>query len=375
MSYPLKDRYPRHPQARIQRNIIFFGEIGTGKSSTINLLLETGAAARVSNDSKPCTKANTNYETTLNGTKCNLWDTRGLGEGRNFFRTIFGGSSEKVLKKFLKERHRRHEIDLLVYCARGSRATEASVKYYADFCAITRRLAAPVVIVVTQLEREKDMEDWWSRNSSRLKELKMEFDDHVCITALPEHARRAESKKKLTNLITRNRCWEARESGSYFGSSVQKPPPPTRHHATKGTSNYPASSHRVPSTTDSSYHTANSPAGSRPPSLLVVPPSPRSDTTSAKVPHINTNLPGVGDRSQSSSDKSTGSSLHPMFPNRYASITHLKLLTYRTRKVLTAVTLYILKCTWNLAQKKKKVCSQKPLKTMHSWCACYRLLG
>ncbi|KAI9572062.1 P-loop containing nucleoside triphosphate hydrolase protein, partial [Boletus coccyginus] len=165
-------------------NIIFFGETGAGKSSTINLLLETGTTARVSNDSKPCTKSNTKYETTLNGTKYNLWDTRGLGEGRSFFETIFGGSSEKALKKFLKERHRRLEIDLLVYCVRGSRATEAYVKYYDNFCAITRRLAAPVVVVVTQLEKERVMEGWWSKNSFHLRELGMEFDDHACITAL-----------------------------------------------------------------------------------------------------------------------------------------------------------------------------------------------
>ncbi|KAF8546562.1 hypothetical protein OG21DRAFT_1397550, partial [Imleria badia] len=169
---------------RIQRNIVFFGEVATGKSSAINLLLEPGTSARVSDDSRSCTRTSTRYETTLNGTKCNLWDTRGLGEGRSFLQDLFGGGSEKELKKFLKERHHNHEIDLLVYCVRGSRATEASMKYYNNFCAITRRLVAPVAIMVTRLEREKDMEDWWSRNSSRFKELEMEFDDHVCITTL-----------------------------------------------------------------------------------------------------------------------------------------------------------------------------------------------
>ena len=152
-----------------------------------------------------------------------LWDTRGLGEGGSFFRNIFWftGNAERDLKRFLKERHREHKIDLLVYCVRGSRATKASVRYYNDFCAITRRLAAPVVILVTCLEREPNMEEWWNRNSSHFEKLKMEFDDHVCITTLPRHARTAESRKSLVDIISKKRRWQARSSGSYFGSLVQ----------------------------------------------------------------------------------------------------------------------------------------------------------
>jgi hypothetical protein len=251
--------------------------------------------------------------------------------------------------------------------------------------------------MVTHLEREGDMEDWWSRNSSSFKKLEMEFDDHVCITTLPEDSnlRLAESKKKLTDLITRDRRWEAKGGGYYFGSPVQKPtpsvPPPkggiwrslfkvTDRGNDKGpnrrSSNSSGPSSLAPSATDSSYHTdiADSPAESMPPSPVVESPTPRSATSSITVPHIHTNLLGVNDPPQYSSGESMGSSLHSMFHTRYAIKTWLELLTYPIHEVLTVVTLQTLKCTWNLAQKRMEVCSQSPLKTMHPCCPCYRLL-
>ncbi|KIJ08351.1 hypothetical protein PAXINDRAFT_28011, partial [Paxillus involutus ATCC 200175] len=163
-------------------NIVFVGETGAGKSSIINLVAGS-SVANTNNDTGACTRASARYETMIRDEVFNLWDTRGLGEG--FLRSIFKGSSEGELRKFLRERHQKLEIDLLVYCVRGSRANKAQVKNYNTFCAVTRRFAAPVVIMVTNLEREKNMEDWWERNESNLRRLGMEFDGHACITAIP----------------------------------------------------------------------------------------------------------------------------------------------------------------------------------------------
>ncbi|KAF9231209.1 P-loop containing nucleoside triphosphate hydrolase protein, partial [Melanogaster broomeanus] len=167
-------------------NIVFFGETGAGKSSTINLIVGSTAAG-VSNDTNACTLDSTCYETTIGGAPFKLWDTRGLGEG--FIISLFKGrrSSEVELKKFLRKRHEKGEIDLLVYCVRGSRARNALMKGYKSFCVITRQLAAPVVIVVTNLEREPNMDDWWKRNESSFRERGMEFDGHACVTTLRGH--------------------------------------------------------------------------------------------------------------------------------------------------------------------------------------------
>ncbi|KAF8836750.1 hypothetical protein BDN67DRAFT_1031863, partial [Paxillus ammoniavirescens] len=144
-------------------NIIFFRETGAGKSSTINLI--TGSSvAHTSNDTKLCTHVSTCHKTTIRSEAFNLWDTCGLGE--SLFRSFFKRSSEGELKK-----HDKGEIDLLIYCIHGSRAHKAQVKNYKTFCAVTRWLAAPVIIVVTNLERENNMEDWWERNESSLRRL------------------------------------------------------------------------------------------------------------------------------------------------------------------------------------------------------------
>ncbi|KIJ09639.1 hypothetical protein PAXINDRAFT_39456, partial [Paxillus involutus ATCC 200175] len=128
------------------RNIVFFGQLGAGKSSAISLIAGSGVAD-TANGAQACTRVSACFKTTTRNETFNLWDTRGLRE-EGFFRSLFKGSSEGELRKFLRERHQKREIDLLVYCVRGSMKNEVLVKNYKTFCLTTRMLAAPVVIVV-----------------------------------------------------------------------------------------------------------------------------------------------------------------------------------------------------------------------------------
>jgi hypothetical protein len=41
----------------------------------------------------------------------------------------------------------------------------------------------PIILVVTGLEGEERMEDWWDRNKSLFEKQQMVFDGHACITA------------------------------------------------------------------------------------------------------------------------------------------------------------------------------------------------
>lgn len=207
-----------------------------------------------------------------------------------------------------------------------------------------------------------DMEDWWTRNSSNLQELGMDFDDHACITTLPGHQRQAECKTKLADLITKNRRWEATESGSYFGSPVQKstyiPSATPRKEGLarrvfkvkgrgsvdeEGISRSSSNDSGTPSTassqTESSYHT---PTDSMPPSPSTVGPSTPRSLSTIKVPrNIDTNLPGSNHRHQPSSEETptTKSSPDSMFHARYAILTHLKFLTYAMHEVSIVATL------------------------------------
>ncbi|KIJ19007.1 hypothetical protein PAXINDRAFT_109513, partial [Paxillus involutus ATCC 200175] len=309
------------------RHIVFLGETGAGKSSIIDLINACPSVAESSNDT---------------GAAFKLWNTRDLGEG--FFTSLFRGSSKGELIKFLRERHQKREIDLLVYCVRGSSAHKAMAKHYDTFCAITRQLAAPVVIVVTHLEREKNTEDWWERNEYSLRRLGMEFDGHACITAPPNYRLENESKRALHDLIARNYGWQAKNDGpsSYFGSTIQRhrtggahndlcseaaclPTDTTRSEAqnpvgerSNSGGDGPVSSPLTPT----SYHTAydRTLPGSGPATPVVGPPSPAEITCatfSVSTCHSKYTVP-----SQASSEEidSTNTSLGSMFPERHATI-------------------------------------------------------
>ncbi|KAF8552605.1 P-loop containing nucleoside triphosphate hydrolase protein, partial [Imleria badia] len=164
-------------------NVVFIGESGSGKSSVINLIADHNHAV-VSPDGMPCTSDFIVYDVTIEGRRYRLWDTPGLdilpGVGRLFRRNT---SAIGSIRRFLQERHRRGELDLLVYCFRGSRASDALLRPYKLFCRATRQIAIPVVMAITHLERaQPTMQAWWQNNEGRLGDLGLVFDGHACLT-------------------------------------------------------------------------------------------------------------------------------------------------------------------------------------------------
>ncbi|KAF8557970.1 hypothetical protein OG21DRAFT_77987 [Imleria badia] len=189
--------------AQAPRNIVFIGETGSGKSSVINLIADHNHAV-VSPDAMPCTSDFSVYDVTIERRRYMLWDTPGLNVpssiGRLFRRQT---SAIGSIRRFLQERHRRGELDLLVYCVRGSRASDAMSRAYKLFCHTTRRIAIPVVIAITHLERaQPTMEAWWQDNERRLGDLGLVFDGHACLTCLSPHHRRWASQRDIRLLIS-----------------------------------------------------------------------------------------------------------------------------------------------------------------------------
>ena len=204
MTYSSRVLHAYHiSQTPSPRNVIFIGETGSGKSSVINLIAGHNHAA-VSPDAMPCTSNFTSYDVSIGGKSYRLWDTPGLNEASGFsklFRrkSLVTGS----LKRFLQERRRRGELDLLVFCVKGGRAHAAMSKAYTTFCCATRRTAIPVVIAITHLERvQPTMEAWWQDNERRLGNLGFLFDGHACLTCLSPHHRRWASQQDICALIS-----------------------------------------------------------------------------------------------------------------------------------------------------------------------------
>lgn len=191
-------------------NVILFGESGCGKSSIINMLSsQTRPVAPVSNGVKGCTLGSKPYELDILGRKMTLWDTAGLDEGdagrvpdfkaiTNLYKLLVGVGGG---------------INLLVFVTRP-RIKEAAPKNWKLFHEIICQEMVPIVIVVTGLEEETDMDMWWLDNKTKLHSYKIYPDDHACITASRGKARKGchvydaeyeESREKLQSLL-RSKC-------------------------------------------------------------------------------------------------------------------------------------------------------------------------
>jgi len=159
-------------------NVVIFGETGVGKSSLINMI--TGApCASVSSAAVGCTFESVPYDAELSGRKYRLWDTVGLNEGEQ------GNVSADRAIESLQElvlNLQSGGVSLLVYCIRGSRLRDIVKINYDIFSKVICGGQVPIVIVVTGLENEDNMEDWWTDNAVDFDDRGMRFAGHACIT-------------------------------------------------------------------------------------------------------------------------------------------------------------------------------------------------
>lgn len=160
------------------RNVVIFGETGAGKSSVVNMVARN-ELAKTSRDSTGCTFYSQSYKVEIDDISVELWDTAGLNEADGG--TVVAKDAIIHLYKLLKRLE--DGISLLVYCVRGPRIKDNIAKNYMMFHHGLCQRKVPIVIVVTGLEEEEDMDDWWVRNEGVFKTQKMSFDGHACITA------------------------------------------------------------------------------------------------------------------------------------------------------------------------------------------------
>jgi hypothetical protein len=76
-------------------------------------------------------------------------------------------------------------VNLLVYCVHGPRIKESTVNnhkmFYSVFC--KKKVPIVIVIVITGLENEDNMDAWWNENELAFMKHNMHFSDHLCGTA------------------------------------------------------------------------------------------------------------------------------------------------------------------------------------------------
>ncbi|KIK91371.1 hypothetical protein PAXRUDRAFT_149646 [Paxillus rubicundulus Ve08.2h10] len=179
-------------------NIILFGEVGVGKSSVINLIAGKPMAT-VSSGVSGCTMSSTHYTFPVGGRQFHIWDTAGLDEpelGVNSYLSAI----EKSLD-LIQQLSTQGGVDLLLFCMRGNRITATTQSNYRLFYEVLCGSQVPIALVVTHLEREIAMEDWWTRNVKSMEKYGINSAGHACVTGILGHDQYGPSQAIIKKLL------------------------------------------------------------------------------------------------------------------------------------------------------------------------------
>jgi len=212
-----------------RKNVILFGETGVGKSSVINLMAGANVAS-ISANLEGCTLEATEYSFTLPGEpSLRIYDTVGLNEPEMGINTFFG-AIEKA-HKLIMSLHDAGGVDLLLFCIRGGRITATMQRNYRLFFEFMCEKKVPLAFVVTNLEHEDVMENWWQTNEKTFERYGIQSVAHACITATPTRVtkhvtKRAESlsalQKMLHDSLSSPNDPYVKDAWSWFASTVDR---------------------------------------------------------------------------------------------------------------------------------------------------------
>jgi small GTP-binding protein len=223
-------------QGDLRHNVVIFGDTGVGKSSLINMIVDNQVAL-TSADGLACTFESKSYDTTLKNKRIRLWDTAGLTEKQ--MGMIATGKAIRHLNHLLKGL--ADGISLLVLCIRAPKIKIEDRQNYKMFYEGLCRQKVPIVLVVTGLEEEDRMENWWDRNEGVFHVQQMSFYGHACITAIKGKRRKddehmfareyEESRRKVLELVEQH-CFEEVGNPRLGAVGVVKFVFKYRHHGT-----------------------------------------------------------------------------------------------------------------------------------------------
>ncbi|KAG2040458.1 P-loop containing nucleoside triphosphate hydrolase protein [Suillus americanus] len=203
----------------LDRNVVIFGETGSGKSSFINTIAQKQQLAKTSNDAHGCTSTPECYPVDVSGRKYILIDTPGLNEGSAG--AVPDAEAKELLKNLLRElmSSRSDGIGLLVYCVRSATHPRAFIKAYNKVYSEICHKRVPIILVVEGWRNEREMESWWITNGEQCNSRGMHFANYPCDPAT--HV--AEPSSFLRNLIAKHfavdTSWSGRVSGAMCASS------------------------------------------------------------------------------------------------------------------------------------------------------------
>ncbi|KAF8839150.1 hypothetical protein BDN67DRAFT_797604 [Paxillus ammoniavirescens] len=181
-------------------NVIIFGEAGVGKSSVINLIAGR-EVVEISPDPSGITMASKAYDFTVDNKGIRIWDTVGLEDPQTGFSSL-GDFAIKEAHQLISSLSEAGGVRLLLLCTRGDIPRAATMqRNYRLFNEFFCEKKVPIALVITHLEREMYMENWWGRNGRTLEIYGMHNIGHACITGLPGHRHYATSRQEIRKLL------------------------------------------------------------------------------------------------------------------------------------------------------------------------------
>ncbi|KAG1742191.1 hypothetical protein EDB19DRAFT_678474 [Suillus lakei] len=140
-----------------------------------------GEVARTSPDMQRCTMRWQEYSIGFGDTSYKVFDTVGLEVPQLGIKEYleFVENAYRLIKQLDKQ----GGIDLLLFCVRAGRVTATLHNNYRLFHEFLCEKKVPIVLAITNLEREKRMEDWWERNQGTFDNYQIQVAGHACITA------------------------------------------------------------------------------------------------------------------------------------------------------------------------------------------------
>jgi len=189
------------------KTVVLFGQTGAGKSSLVNLMAGE-EKAKTSYGLEHCTLRWEEHLISFNGYDFKVFDTAGIDEpqlGIDEFLAVIENSYNLIMEL----QKQGGGIDLLLFCVRAGRFTSATQSNYRLFYEFMCQKKVPIVLVVTGLEREPHMDDWWTESKPIFDRSGVVVDGHACITAIQEMAwrlRYEESRYLIRDLVLKHCC-------------------------------------------------------------------------------------------------------------------------------------------------------------------------
>ncbi|KAG1741960.1 hypothetical protein EDB19DRAFT_687267 [Suillus lakei] len=194
-----------HPLPPRPPNFIIFGEMGLGKSSLVNLIAGD-QLAESSSSAQSCTLESTEYSVRFSDPQLNvnLFDTVGLDSPT----MNNAGYLDALVKahELIVSLRNRGGVHGLLFCIKAGRVSNTMQQNYRLFFEFLCQEEVPLALVVTNLENEKNMDDWWTKNKAHIEKSGIVPVTHICITTVKGYqnayeARYFESRKKVLNML------------------------------------------------------------------------------------------------------------------------------------------------------------------------------